>query len=412
MMVDEGLLTHASPNVKPFQEGGTVPEFVTKGADEQGTFGVPGGASVPRFTDKAAFGQGTTRLDSPGFAVMRKKTDEVAVPGSAQHPFHTKHYSQTQRPGYEHELIVPSGGETPALVTGPRLSGDSFAWTGKTRLYYDEALNAPGYLPRVGANIEGAVKRLIDPNRGRSSFGIRAASPEEVAQSRFGKSLDDGAAVLDDGARGLDDGAGGKSLTSEESDLVGRGLTADEAHYVSMTQQPDEAIRAAAQQGDTAAGEIVKAREAISDLLQREAAERTRDVAGRQLYSRRSSGLYAPRGARTPPVGVNGRAPETLADADVIRDPTDVIRDEADVIRDPADVRRDPADVRRDPTDVIRDEADVIRDPADVIRDPADVRRDPADVRPRPHRRDTRRGRRDTRPGRRETRPGRRHLAS
>ena len=265
LMVDEGLLTHASPNVKPFQQGGPVPEFPAKGADEQGTFGVPGAAGVPRFTDKAAFGQRTTRLDSPGFAVMRLRADDVTVPGSTDHPFFTKHYAPARGPaGYENELIVPTGGQTPAIRPTARLSGDSFAWTGQSRLYLDESLQAPSYTQRVGAHIQAGAQRLKDPKRGQGAFGIRQASPEEVARSRYGKNLDQ--------------------------------LTREEAHVVDLTQQSDGALRKAAVQGDASADEIVKARDSLNEALQ--SAERTadsgRDAAGRQVFARQESGLYTP----------------------------------------------------------------------------------------------------------------------
>ena len=62
--------------------------------------------------------------------------------------------------------------------------------------------------------------------------------------------------------------------------MVGRGLTPDEAHYVAIAQQPDQALQTAVTKGDTTADEILKARSEFSDSVRLDDARRESAAVG------------------------------------------------------------------------------------------------------------------------------------
>ena len=238
------MATHSGQDARFFTDGGPVPDFVNKGPNEQGTFMTPGFQPIPKFTDMSAFG-GRAEAGAEGAGIgYRIKTIgkgeavaappatilddavnpqgvQVRRPGVESDPLGTKYFEQAH--ARELELIAGSGTELPAVrrVTG----------LGDAGMYLDESITAPTYGGRVKANVLG----LVDTVRGNPGVVKRASTAEEIAESRFGKSVDD--------------------------------LTPDEAQYVGMSQQSDSALTTAASQGDSTAKGILQDRADLEEAF-------------------------------------------------------------------------------------------------------------------------------------------------
>ena len=219
---DVSLAGTASPDVSVFEKGGEVPILKTpdgtmKPPVEQGQFLSPGGEANYGFTIKSAYGH---TGENPGIAVYKRGMDDLELAGTPDSPLGVKGYVKPGiGPVRELELIVPTGDITAPLRPVTNIGEGA-------KLYLDEALEAPSYLQRVRANVLAATDALS----GQQSAATKA-TPEDIARSQFGKELSD--------------------------------LTLDEAHYVNLAQQGDDALRHAMLQGDESAEGILRTRTEI-----------------------------------------------------------------------------------------------------------------------------------------------------
>ena len=257
------LTTTGSPDVSAFQQGGTVPVMVKpsgqiKIPEEQFQFRTPGGTGVMKFADQSAFGHKST--PNAGLAVYADTVDDLAIPGSSSSPLGVKHYSGSR----ELEFGAATGTEISAVrpTTGVGLEGKT--------LYLAEDLAEPSYVSRVKANLQAAGDEL--GRRRKGGLQGETATADDIAQSRFGKELDN--------------------------------LTPDEAKYVQQAQQTDEVLQTAAAQGDETAQEILTSRQPFDDAIKRTEFERLEDgMAGRTD------------GRTVRPVGEYREVPRRLTDA-------------------------------------------------------------------------------------------------
>ena len=207
---DRTLATTGSPDVRPFLEGGTVPEFhfpaskggAVKPPQEQFQFLTPGGTGVTKFMDKSAFGHLPDEPKWSGLAVYgNRRYDQYSIPGAADEPLGTNYFrsdyekARNLQGGREAELGVATGDTTAPIRPVAGLGSDG------QRLFLSDDLVAPTYADRIKANVLSAKDVVTGQKIGKS----RVATPDEIAESRFGKNPDDPARAGDDALAGGDD---------------------------------------------------------------------------------------------------------------------------------------------------------------------------------------------------------------
>ena len=280
---DHLLVTHTTQNIRNIAPGGPVPEFyfpntnILKPLPEQATYFTPGGIGARRMLGSSAFG---AQGDAPAFATMMMRRDDLVVPGGPTEPLGTNYYL-----GRELEYAAPTGVSLPP-------SRDIGLFDGNSHLYLSENMTAPSEWARMRANL-----RVIGRGGDGAATQGRRATPDEIARSRFGKTVDE--------------------------------LTPDEQAYVRKALLDDEELLQAARAGDSQAESILHTRAYWDEHVRRQG--------GDAVTPTRRPGFE-----RTAVAGLTDRLPRTRGrddDGDRIRtdrdEPVESTRTRGDVPHDP-----------------------------------------------------------------------------
>ena len=200
------LSATGATDVSTFEKGGPVPTLNlpsgrVKPPEDQFQFRTLGGTGIEDFADTSAFGfKGGKHA---GMVVYGDDWGDLVIPGFKGKD---KYYG-----GWELEGGVPTEwhrGRNTGFTPGETAPVRRVTGIGDGKgLYLDETLVSPSYTGRVHANVLAVVDKAKHPfaaSTGPGAF-VRRATPDEIAQARFGKNFDE----LDDGVGpGRDDGVG------------------------------------------------------------------------------------------------------------------------------------------------------------------------------------------------------------